>query len=88
MAAAKRTYTEVFKCDVTVQCVYIYCSTSCTKWRVPSVPLRAHAHKLTMIGLEEWRARMGAWDAVKGGWFVRWPFARSINIAGIILMNN
>ena len=31
---------------------------------------------------------MGAWDAVKGGWFVRWLFAHSswpmIDIAGII----
>ena len=56
-----------------------------------SVLLRAHAHKLTMIGLEEWRACVGAWDAVKGRWFVRWPFACSsqpmIDIGGIILMN-
>lgn len=36
---------------------------------VPSLPLRARAHKLTMIDLEEWRAYMGAWHAVKGRWF-------------------
>ena len=45
-----------------------------------------------MIGLEELRAHVGAWNAVKGHWFVHWPFAHSsqpmIDIAGKILMNS
>ena len=71
------------------ECSHEYLSFDKLHQVVPSAPLRAPAHKLTMIDLEELRACVGAWHAVKGRWFVRWPLARSsqpmINIAGILV---